>query len=62
MELRGLLSGGVQQVRVVLRALALSQLAKGISAPRIVAVVPLTAQAIRNVANRHEKGGLERAL
>jgi len=31
-ELRELLSGGVQQVRVVLRALALSQLAKGVSA------------------------------
>ena len=34
-ELQGLLSGGVQQVRVVLRALALLQLAKGASAPRI---------------------------
>jgi len=32
-ELQGLLSGGVQQVRVVLRALALLQLAKGVSAP-----------------------------
>lgn len=29
-ELKGLLSGGVQQVRVVLRAVALLQLAKGI--------------------------------
>ena len=61
-ELRELLSGGVQQVRVVLRALALSQLAKGVSAPRISAVVPLTPQAIRNVAHRYQKGGLERAL
>ena len=61
-ELRELLSGGVQQVRVVLRALALSQLAKGVSAPRISGVVPLTPQAIRNVAHRYEKGGLERAL
>jgi putative transposase len=61
-ELRELLSGGVQLVRVVLRALALSQLAKGASAPRISAVVPLTAQAIRDVAHRYEKGGLERAL
>jgi hypothetical protein len=39
-ELRELLSGGVQQVRVVLRALALSQLAKGVSAPRISAWFP----------------------
>ena len=43
-QLRELLSGGVQQVRVVFRALALSQLAKGVSAPRISAVVPLTAR------------------
>ena len=34
-ELQKLVSGGVQQVRVVLRALALLQLAKGVSAPRI---------------------------
>ena len=34
-ELAKLLSGGVQQVRVVLRALALLQLAKGASAPQI---------------------------
>ena len=34
-ELAKLLSGGVQQVRVVLRALALQQLAKGVSSPRI---------------------------
>src|SRR5689334_13277381 len=34
-ELMSLLSGGVQQVRVVLRALVLLQLPKGASAPRI---------------------------
>ena len=61
-QLRELLSGGVQQVRVVLRALALTQLAKGVSAPRISSVIPLTAQAIRNVGHRYEQGGLERAL
>ncbi len=33
-ELKRLLSGGVQQVRVVLRAMALLQVAKGVSAPR----------------------------
>jgi len=48
-ELRELLSGGVQQVRVVLRALALLQLANGVSAPRIASVVPLTPQAIRKI-------------
>ena len=48
-ELTKLLSGGVQQVRVVLRAVALLQLAKGLSAPQIAKVVPLTSQAIRNI-------------
>ncbi|HTA45564.1 MAG TPA: hypothetical protein VK789_24115 [Bryobacteraceae bacterium] len=42
-QLQKLLSGGVQQVRVVLRVLALLQLAKGVSAPRIAGMVPLTA-------------------
>src|SRR6266496_3406243 len=60
--LRKLLSGGVQQVRVVLRAVALLQLAKGVSAPRVSAVVPLTPQAIRKVGHRYQEGGLERAL
>jgi transposase len=61
-ELAKLLSGGFQQVRVVLRALALLQLAKGASAPQIANVVPLTAQAIRNIGHRYQQGGLERAL
>jgi transposase len=61
-ELGKLLSGGVQQVRVVLRAVALLQLGKGISAPRIAGMVPLTAQAIRKIGHRYLEGGLERAL
>jgi putative transposase len=61
-ELQKLVSGGVQQVRVVLRALALLQLAKGVSAPRIAGMVPLTPQAIRKVGHRYEDGGLEPAL
>src|SRR5262249_8470850 len=44
-----LLRVGTQQVRVVIRALALLQLAKGASAPQIANVVPLTSQAIRNI-------------
>ena len=60
--LRKLVSGGVQQVRVVLRALALLQLAKGVAAPRIADMIPLTPQAIRNVARRYQQGGLDRAL
>jgi len=61
-QLEQLLSGGVQQVRVVLRAVALLQLAKGASAPQIAEVVPLTSQAIRNIGRRYQQGGLERAL
>ena len=61
-ELRRLVSGGVQQVRVVLRALALLQLARGVAAPRIASMIPLTAQAIRNVGRRYQEGGLDRAL
>jgi transposase len=61
-QLTALLSGGIQQVRVVLRALSLLQLAKGVSAPHIADVVPLTPQAIRKVAHRYREGGLERAL
>ena len=61
-ELLKLLSSGVQQVRVVLRALALLQLAKGASAPQVADVVPLTPQAIRNIGRRYQQGGLETAL
>jgi transposase len=61
-DLKKLLGGGVQQVRVVLRAVALLQLTQGISAPRASRTVPLTPQAIRKIAHRYRKGGLERAL
>src|SRR3954451_2788351 len=54
-ELAGLLSSGVQQVRVVLRALALLQLAQGVSAPRISTTLRLRSQAIRKVGHRYEK-------
>ena len=61
-QLAKILRSGVQQVRVVLRALALLQLAKGVASPRIAGVVPLTAQSIRNVGRRYQQGGLDRAL
>src|SRR5919106_7009772 len=61
-ELAQMLSGGVQQVRATLRAMVLLQLGKGLSAPRIASIVPLTPQAIRKVGHRYEEGGLERAL
>jgi hypothetical protein len=40
-ELKGMLSGGIQQVRVTLRAIALTQLAQDVPAPRIAAVVTM---------------------
>jgi putative transposase len=57
-----MLSGGIQQVRVVLRALALLQLDAGISAPQVSRTVPFAAQAIRMIAKRYQQSGLERAL
>jgi transposase len=57
-----LLRAGVQQVRVVLRALALWRLAAGETAPQVAQQLPLTAKTIRQVAHRYNQGGLERAL
>jgi hypothetical protein len=61
-ELEKMLSGGVQPVRAVLRAMALLQLGKGISAPRIAEFMPLTPQAIRKVGHRYIEGGFDRAV
>src|ERR1051325_9071717 len=61
-ELRKLVKGGVQQVRVVLRALALLQLGEHASAPQIASVIPLTPQAIRRLGHRYEQAGLDGAL
>jgi len=57
-----LLRGGVQQVRVVLRALALQQLANGVTAPQVARTLPLTAKAVREIAHRYNRQGLSRAL
>lgn len=62
LELRALLKGGVQQVRVVLRALALLQLAERTGAPQIARVIPLTPQAIRRIGHRYQQAGLDGAL
>jgi putative transposase len=61
-ELEALLHGGVQQVRVVLRAIALLQLDHGASAAAVAHLVPLTEQAIRKIAHRYRRGGLATAL
>ena len=57
-----LLRGGVQQVRVVLRALALRQLSHGTTAPQVARTVPLTPKAIREIAHRYNQWGLDGAL
>ena len=60
--LNQLLCSGVQQVRVVLRALALRQLGEGRTASEVAALVGLTGKAIRALARRYREGGLERAV
>ena len=61
-ELRALLQGGIQQVRVVLRALALLHLSAGQTAGQVAKNVELTSKAVREIGRRYGKGGLERAL
>jgi transposase len=61
-RIEGLLRSGVQQVRVVLRALALRQLAHGVGAPHVARTLPLSAKTIRQIAHRYTAGGLDRAL
>src|SRR5260370_3266913 len=57
-----LLRRGIQQVRVVLRALALRQLAEGVTAPRVAQTLPLTPKAVRQIAHRYKSNGLDGAL
>ena len=57
-----LLHGGVQQVRVVVRALVLRQLADGYTAPQVAQTLPLTAQAIRRIAHRYTDSGWDAAI
>ena len=55
---REILRAGIQQVRVVLRAIALEQLAAGQTAPVVARIVHLSAQAVRRIAHRYQKAGL----
>src|SRR5580693_2600464 len=57
-----LLRGGIQPVRVVLRALALTQLHDGKSVAEVASNVRLTPKAVREIGRRYEVHGLERAL
>jgi putative transposase len=61
-KLDEVLSGGVQPVRTVLRALALSHLNDGKSTGEVAGMVRLTAKAVRQIGRRYENAGLETAL
>ena len=57
-----LLRSGVQQVRVVLRSLALLQVSGGDSAPVIARCLRLTPKTVRDIGKRYLEGGVDRAL
>src|SRR5262249_39033872 len=59
-KLNAILSGGVQAVRTVLRALALCRLNEGRSASQVAAEVRLTSKAVREIGRRYEDGGWSR--
>jgi len=61
-KLDAVLSGGVQAVRTVLRALVLCRLDQGRSASEVAAEVRLTAKAVREIGRRYEDRGLAQAL
>ena len=61
-KLDSLLSGGIQPVRVVLRALTLSQLHQGKAASEVAANVRLTPKTVREIGSRYLDTGLDRAL
>lgn len=61
-QLKRLLSGGVQPVRVVLRAQVLLALDRREAATRISRQIGLNRNAIAQIGKRYQQGGLARAL
>jgi transposase len=61
-EIGEILRAGVQQVRVILRAIALEQLTAGQTAPVVARIVHFSPQAVRRIAHRYQQGGLDQAL
>src|SRR5580704_18134268 len=59
---REILRAGIQQVRVVLRAIALEQLTARQTAPVVARIVHWSPQAVRRIAHRYQQGGLDQAL
>lgn len=60
--LENLLSGGIQPVRTVRRALVLLQLGEGKSSPQVAASVGVVVNTVCEIRKRYEQGGLRRAL
>lgn len=61
-KLDSILRGGLQPVRVVVRALTLSQLHQGKATSEIAANLRLNPKTVREIGRRYQHGGLERAL
>jgi hypothetical protein len=61
-QLEELLSGGLQPVRTILRALALRQMDLGQSTPAVGANLGLSAKAVWQIGKRYGQDGLDRAL
>jgi putative transposase len=61
-KLDDVLKGGIQAVRVVLRALALWHLHEGRTVSEAAGSVRLTPKAVREIGRRYQDSGLERAL
>jgi len=61
-KIDSLLRGGIQPVRVVLRALALRQLHEGKAASQVAPTVNLSSKAVRDIGRRYEEKGLDGAL
>jgi hypothetical protein len=61
-ELRELLKHGVAPARTVVRASALLRLADGVPAPQVGAMLELTGQGIRQIAQRYHASRLEAAV
>ena len=56
------MSGGVQPVRAVIRALVLRQMDEGRTTVEAGAGVGISAKAAWEIGKRHQKGGLEAAI
>jgi putative transposase len=61
-KLDSILNGGIQPVRVVLRALTLSQLHQGRAASEVAGGLGINSKTVREIGRRYEDHGLNEAL